>query len=35
MSKESDATGFASGVYLYMLKTSEGFEKVKKLIFLK
>ena len=32
---EWDASGFSSGVYLYKLKTSGGFEKVKKLILLK
>ncbi len=32
---EWDASGFASGVYLYRLKTEQGFSKSKKLILLK
>ncbi len=32
---EWDATGFASGVYLYKLSTDQGFTKIKKLILLK
>jgi len=32
---EWDATGFASGVYLYKLETGQGYEKTKKLILIK
>ncbi len=32
---EWDASGFASGVYLYKLSTDQGFTKIKKLILLK
>jgi len=32
---EWDATGFASGVYLYRLETDKGFVQTKKLILLR
>ncbi len=32
---EWDATGFSSGVYLYLLETGKGFTQIKKLILLK